>query len=501
MLYPFSEYYDRLSKAELVKYAYLADAPYLGDITAVCDNSSDAVKGCMFVCKGNNFKEEYLFDAINKGASCYVAEKEYAGADVPAVIVTDARSALAEAAALYYDEPWRKIPVIGVTGTKGKSTVVYYIKAILDEYFRRVGKKPCGLVSTIETYDGRTRYTSMNSTPESLKLTEIIDNAYRSGLSAVVCEVSSQALKYGRVRSVEFAASVMTNIGIDHISAIEHSDFEDYFSSKLAIFDRTKTAVINCDMEGEHLERVKESASRCKRIIYYGEGEGADMRAYDMKISGLKTRFMLSLYEQIFEIPSPGFFNVSNAAAAACVARLFGAEEEDIGNALKHVSVPGRMEMYVSADRDIIALVDYAHNELSFETVFDSVSKGYPDYRLISVFGCPGGKAELRRRALGRIAGRYCDTVYITSDDPDFEDPVDIASEIALGVEESGGRWRFIEDRSEATFAALADALPGTVVMLLGCGNETRQKIRGKAVPCLADAECVKLAFDGKNSP
>lgn len=494
MLHTFSEYYARLAERELVKYALTVGGDGI-EVTAVCDNSSKAFRGCLFVCKGNNFKEEYLADALSKGAACYIAEREYEGAGVPCIIVTDARAALAEAAALYYDSPWEKIPVIGVTGTKGKTTVVYYIKKVLDEYFARLGKKPCGLVSTIDIFDGRTTRPSLNSTPESLELTEIIDTAYRAGLSCVVCEVSSQALKYERVRCLKFKAAVMTNIGIDHISPIEHKDFEDYFSSKLKIFEKAEFAIVNADGEEENFRRMLEAASVCGKTYTYGRNPDASVRLYNVRKTGLCTRFEMSPYSQVFELASPGFFNADNAACACCAAAVIGAEEEDMGNALKKVSVPGRMEVFENKERDIIAIVDYAHNALSFETVFSSVREEYPGYRIISLFGCPGGKAQMRRRPLGEIAGKYSDTVYITSDDPEFEDPRDIAAQIALGVEASGGNWRFIEDRAEASFAAFEDAGEHAVVLLLGCGNETRQKIKGKAVPCLADAECVKIAL------
>ena len=189
---------------------------------------------------------------------------------------------------------------------------------------------------------------------------------------------------------------------------------------------------------------------------------------------------------------------MENAAAAIAAALPFGElglEPELIKSDLESAKVPGRMELYSSDDGQILALVDYAHNALSFEELFASIKREYPDYTVVSVFGAPGGKAQIRRKSLGQIAGANCSHVYLTSDDPDFEEPSAIAADIAEGLAEHNCPYTFIEEREQAVVAAFAEAKPKTIILLLGCGNETRQKIKGAAVPVLSDAECVRLCL------
>lgn len=493
--YSFSDYAERLERAGLLK----SREGTAGVIEAVCCDSGKASEGSLFVCKGNKFKPEYLSAAADAGACAYISEEEYPSVQLPHIIVSDARAALAEVSDLYYNSPWQRLNLIAVTGTKGKSTTVYYIKTILDAYFASVGKRPCGLISTIETFDGREHKASGNSTPESLEFQRILYTCAEAGLTAAVCEVSSQALKYSRVRCVRFDTGVFTNIGLDHISPLEHPDFEDYFQSKLSLFAQSARGVIN--VGSELYERVKQAAKdNCDSVVTYGLDASCDVRAFDIRKSDGRTVFRLSAPRFIadFSLSMPGIFNVENAAAAIAAALPFGElglEPELIKSALESAKVPGRMELYSSDDGQILALVDYAHNALSFEELFASIKREYPDYTVVSVFGAPGGKAQIRRKSLGQIAGANCSHVYLTSDDPDFEEPSAIAADIAEGLAEHNCPYTFIEEREQAVVAAFAEAKPKTIILLLGCGNETRQKIKGAAVPVLSDAECVRLCL------
>ena len=190
----------------------------------------------LFICKGAHFKEEYLRDALSRGAIAYVAERQH-DTDAPCILVSDIRYSLVVLGQLFYDHVTDKLTSVGITGTKGKSTTAYYVRYILNDWLRAENKPECAILSSIDNYDGKGTEESHITTPEVLELYQHFENAYESGISHLVMEASSQALKYGRVRGITFDVGAFLNIGSDHISPIEHPDFEDYFASKLKIFD------------------------------------------------------------------------------------------------------------------------------------------------------------------------------------------------------------------------------------------------------------------------
>lgn len=263
-LYTFEEYAKRLSDAGLL---IKKQGEFNGKIEFLCCDSKKAKNNTMFVCKGNHFKAEYLDKAVAAGAVCYVAEKEYTD-NIPFIIVSDVRAALAELSDMYYNSPWKELDITAVTGTKGKTTVIHYVKTLLDTHFAKTGQKPCGLVSTVEMFDGVNAEESVNSTPESIDLQKHFLACVDNGLKSVACEVSSQALKYHRVRCTRFKTGVFVNIGVDHISPVEHPDFEDYFASKLKLFSQCENAVINRGTD--YYDRVLKEASMCKKITTFG---------------------------------------------------------------------------------------------------------------------------------------------------------------------------------------------------------------------------------------
>ncbi len=494
--YGFDEYIKRLSDARLL---VSHGGEVNGKIEYLCADSKKAKENSMFVCKGNHFKPEYLNDAISRGAVCYVSEKKYE-TDAPYIIVSDVRAALAELSDMFYESPWKRLELTAVTGTKGKTTVVHFIKALLDAHFERHGKKPCGLISTVETYDGATAEESVNSTPESIDLQRILYNCAENGLTDAVCEVSSQALKYHRVRCVKFDTAVFTNIGEDHISPVEHPDFEDYFNSKLKLFSQSRRAVINRGCE--HFERVLRAAEACADVVTYGGEPDCDVYYSDIRKENGKTCFHLKtpLFEGDFKLGMAGFFNVENAAAAVAATLPYNIDIDTVYGVLSNASVSGRMETYANEDSSVVAIVDYAHNAMSFETLFSYVMKEYPGYRIVSVFGSVGNKAEVRRYALGKIAGRYSDFVYITSEHPDYESPYAIAEQIAEGIREGKAKYTVIPDRELAVTTAVSEAEKNTVVLILGVGNETTQRINGVLYERRSDSECAKEALRRKVS-
>ena len=251
-------------------------------VTLVTYFSGGADQGTLFLCKGAAFKEAYLKDAVNRGAVAYVSEKKYeAGKEIPALIVNDARKAQFVLGEAFYDYPAKSLHVTALTGTKGKTTTAYYLQSMLDACLKKQGGNGCALLSSIEYYDGKTREASTLTTPESLELCRHMRNAVDAGLSHMVMEVSSQALKYERVGNTHFDTAIFLNISKDHISPTEHKDFDDYFQSKLKIFDRCTCACVNLD--SDHIEEILKAAAKCERVVTFGSKENAVIRVSDIK--------------------------------------------------------------------------------------------------------------------------------------------------------------------------------------------------------------------------
>ena len=309
-------------------------------------NSKEVQANTLFFCKGAHFKEQFLQDAINRGAVAYVSEKEY-GVDTPCVLVSDIRKSLYLTANFFYDNAWDKLNLIGITGTKGKSTTAYYIKYVLDEYLKENGGKESGIASSIDTYDGIIRQESSLTTPEPFELHKHFHNAVKSGTAFFTMEVSSQALKYGRTEGVQFKIGCYLNIGIDHISAIEHPDFEDYFNSKMKLFTQCDTAVINLD--SDRSEQVVEYSKNAKKVVTFSiKDKNADVYGYNIHKDGSDTVFTVRTksFEKEIRLSMPGLFNVENALCAISVAEILGIDYKYIYDGLARAKTSGRMEIY-----------------------------------------------------------------------------------------------------------------------------------------------------------
>ena len=238
-------------------------------IALVSCDSRTVVPGTLFVCKGAHFKGEFLDMAQSRGAAAYASERRWPDSSLPCILLADLRRAMALMADLCYDHPSGKLKVIGFTGTKGKSSATYYLKSVLDVYRSRQGKGETGVISSIDTYDGVERFESHLTTPEPLDLQRHLAHAAQAGLEYLTMEVSSQALKYGRVIGVELACAVFLNIGEDHISPVEHPDLEDYLNSKLLIFQQARSACVCLDCD--HVERVRAAAAACPRVVTFSQ--------------------------------------------------------------------------------------------------------------------------------------------------------------------------------------------------------------------------------------
>lgn len=495
---PLEEYWALLCRDGLLQAgAALPDGLGKTPVELVSCDSQNVVPGTLFIVKGAHFKAQYLTDALAGGAFCYLSDHIWPEAgSAPCLLVKDVRRAMALLSDLFYDHPSAKLKVVGITGTKGKSSTAYYLKYIFDEYARAQKRPETGVISSIDTYDGVERFESHLTTPEPLDLQRHFANAAGAGLEHLTMEVSSQALKYDRMDAVELSAAVFLNIGYDHISSIEHPDFDDYFTSKLKIFQHSGLAVVNLDTE--HAEKVlAASANAARRITFSEKDPAATVYGDQVHKSGHDILFRVKTprFSRQFRLTMPGLFNVQNALAAIAVCEGLNIPEGCIYTGLMKARVPGRMEVYQNANGRVTAIVDYAHNRLSFEKLFQSVKEEYPGARVVIVFGCPGKKAIDRRKDLSEIAAKYADLVVITEEDPGEEDVLDISREMAAHVENAGRDYSIQPDRGEAIRLAIMGSEAPTVVLITGKGAETRQK-RGTAyVPCTSDVEYAKAAL------
>jgi len=492
-IYRLKEYIELLRGNGLLKDIINCDDILNEEINLVSHDSKEAKENTLFIVKGANFKKEYLKDALESGTLAYVSETdEYF--DTPRIIVKDIRAALSCISKMYYNSPEDNLNIIGIGGTKGKSTTSCYIKSILDTYKQALNKKDTAIISSINTYDGVLNYESHITTPESLELQKHFSNAVNSGLEDLVMEVSSQALKYDRVKDVTFDIGIFMNISIDHISPIEHPDFEDYYNSKLKMFKNTKKAIVN--MDADYAENTLNVAKRDSEAVYtFGiNNKNTDIYAYDIRKDGFNTVFKVHTptYDEEFTLTMPGLFNVENALAAISTAYIMNVPVRFIKEGLRIARSEGRMELYHTDDMNVVALVDYAHNKLSFEKLFSSVKEEYPEYKIVSIFGCPGKKALLRRKDLGLIAGANSNHVYIVSEDPGEEPVLKISSEIAEYVKLGTHNYSIIESREEAIIDAFNKARKTgdkTILLITGKGRETRQKYGTTYIPCKSDVE------------
>ena len=469
-------------------------------INGVTDNSRNVLPGNLFVCKGKWFKTEYLADAVAKGAACYMSETLYdEGTGCPHIIVTDVRKAMIRLAIEFYDHPSEELSIAGFTGTKGKTTATHFMKSALEEWDRAECGKPCGLISTLEMFDGEKTVESINTTPEPIELNQWLRSMIDNGLRHCSLEVSSQALRYGRTAGVKLKVGTFLTLGRDHISPVEHKDLEDYYTAKLMIFDQSETGIVNLDTElsDRTLAYAKEKTERA--WTYSMNDESADFYAYDLGRDGdhtvfkVKSRHFSPETVQEFRISMPGIFNVSNATAviASCVA--LGEPVEYIKKGIADLKIEGHMEVFKTKDGNIVAVADYAHNKLSYEALFDAVQEEYPEHykNLRVVYGSVGDKAEERREELGTITGKRAKMSYITADYPGHEPFDKIASEIAHFVELQHGDYVIIEDRNEAIEKAFADSEGKTAILACGFGRLTGQKYGDEYIQRESDVDCI----------
>jgi len=424
---------------------------------------------------------DYIEEAINKGASAILLENVNKirninlPPDVTFIVAKDTRYALAIASCNFYKNPSRRFKLIGVTGTKGKTTTTYMIKTLLEAQGKKVG-----LIGTIENYIGEDSLgESDRTTPESLELQKMFAKMVEEKVEYVVMEVSSQALKLQRVVGCNFDVGVFTNFSKEHISQKEHSDMEEYFNSKMKLFSLCQMGFINIDdFRGA---RVKREA-KCQ-VKTYGIDNSCDLLAKDITITNIGVDFKAKLKDrnERIKVDIPGRFSVYNSLAAISVALYYGCSPEIIKTALENIKIPGRSEL-VPNKKELSIMIDYAHSPESLENILQAV-KTYTKGRVIVVFGCGGERDTSKRPIMGEIAGRIADYSIVTSDNPRTEDPESIIKDIEAGISKTKGKYEIIVDRKQAIEKAIKMANKKDIVILAGKGHEPYQEINKVKYP------------------
>ncbi len=451
-----------------------------GEVSALVYDTRKVTEGCLFVCiKGLVYdSHEHVAEIVAAGARCIVAERPVEVPEgVTLIEVEDTRYALAILSSAWFDWPARRMKVIGVTGTKGKTTTTFMIKGILEHAGYRVG-----LIGTIEAIIGDERIPADNTTPESYLIQEYFSRMVEAGCEICVMEVSSQGLMMHRTAGIPFEIGIFTNLVPDHIGPNEHASFEEYAACKGLLFRQCRYGIANID--DENFDLVLDGHTCDLETI--GFSEKADYRASDMELLGgegyLGVRYHISgKLDMDVEIDVPGRFSVYNSLVAIAVCEHFRVSKDDLKEALRVVKTKGRIEM-IPMPGNFTLMIDYAHNAMALESLLNTLREYHPK-RLVCVFGCGGSRSKLRRYEMGEVSGRLADLSIITSDNPRYEEPQAIIDDIKIGMAKTDGDFVEICDRKEAIRYAIGNALDGDVIVLAGKGHEDYQEIKGVKYP------------------
>ncbi len=452
----------------------------LTEISDVVNDSRKACPGCLFFCIAGAKSDGHRFapDVVSKGAAALLVERPLSlEGDVIQVLVPDTRHGMALVSSAFFGHPSRRLTMIGITGTKGKTTTTYLVRSILQKAGIDVG-----LIGTIEHTWHDVHVHANNTTPESLELQKILKDMADDGVQAVVMEVSSQALKLDRCAGIVYDIGVFTNLSPDHIGPDEHASFEEYLECKSRLFRQCRKAVMNGD--DPHLEEVLKGHT-CA-VETYGLGSGNDLRANDLQLVRKPGELGISFDTEgtvclHAEVPAPGRFSVYNALAAIAICRHFGVSEEKIKTALLSAHTKGRIELVKVSD-DFTLMIDYAHNAVALESLLTTLRE-YQPHRLVTLFGCGGNRSRSRRFEMGEVSGRLSDLTIITSDNPRFEEPMDIIADIETGIRKTDGKYVKIPDRKDAIRYVIENGEPGDIIVLAGKGHEDYQEIKGVKYP------------------
>lgn len=444
------------------------------DINKVEYDSRKVSKGDVFFCiegykvDGHSFAEK----ALEKGAAALVCQKELSLETEAAIIkVEDSRKALALVSSAICGEPSKKLIMIGITGTNGKTTSTYMMKAILEEAGNKVG-----LVGTIANYVGDEKIPSHRTTPESLELHQLFKQMADSGVTHCIMEVSSHSLYLSRVHGIEFSEAIFTNLTQDHLDF--HETFENYYNAKLMLFKNSRNSIINID--DEYGKRVLRDTQNNK--ITYGLEPGNEVTAENIEMHSRGVNFDLVYKgERIaINLNLPGRYNIYNALGSAAACLNEGASLEEVKRGLNRVFVPGRCEI-VAKDNNLgfEIILDYAHTPDGLENIL-STAREFTKGRLITVFGCGGDRDRTKRPIMGEIASTLSDVIVVTSDNPRTEDPDAIIKDILVGVKKEN--YQVIENRRDAIKRAMEIAKKDDIIVVAGKGHEDYQELKDKVI-------------------
>lgn len=446
------------------------------NITDLCYDSRKVTKDCAFIClEGTQVDgHDFIDTAIKKGASTIFIEKDIEVSQPVTVIkLSNTRKDLSLLSINYFDNPASKLTMIGITGTKGKTTTSWMIKNILEEEGKKVG-----VIGTMGVFIGNNHYETINTTPESYEIQKYLSEMVNQNIEYAIMEVSSQALKVGRVEGMTFDYGIFTNLTKDHIGEGEHENMEDYIYSKSLLFQKSKHGILNID--DKHYQDMTKN-NTCD-IHTFGKNKEADLIINNIKLLRKEHFIGLELHtkgliEDTFLVNTPGEFSAYNAISAILTTKLIGCKLESIKKALSKVAVKGRVEIIpVSSKYSVI--IDYAHNGISMTNILNTMREYHPK-RIVSLFGCGGNRSKTRRYDMGEISGRLSDFTIITEDNSRYEDINDIMNDIEIGLKKANGKYIKIEDRKEAIKYAIENAKEGDIILLLGKGHETYREKNG----------------------
>lgn len=461
------------------------------EITGICSDSRRVGQGSLFVAIPGFQSDghQYIRQAMEQGA-CAVVAQHAPDCPVPEgvtlILVDDARRALAQLAAEWYDHPERQLRLVGVTGTNGKTTTTWLIRHILEQR----GHK-CGLIGTNGSIvDGPLR-PAERTTPEAPELYGLLREMADAGCKYAAMEVSSHSLVLERVHGLHFAAAAFTNLTQDHLDF--HKDMEHYFQAKALLFQRCDTAVLNLDDDwGLRLaERVS-----CPRLTYSAKRLEADLIAKNIVLLPDQVQAVLVRDNDIarMRLNIPGMFSVYNGLTAIGCCLALGLTLEESAQALQSAQgICGRAEI-VPTGRDFTVMIDYSHTPDSMENILRTV-RGYARGRVVGLFGAGGDRDHAKRPIMGRIAGELCDLCVVTSDNPRSEEPEAIIRDILQGMSQKH-KYKVIPDRREAIAWCIKNARKDDIIVLMGKGQETYQEIRGVKYH-LDEREEVRRALEG----
>ena len=446
------------------------------DIKYITSDSRTVEKDYLFVAI-SGFELDghaYIETAIEKGASAILINEErydeFKDLDVVILTTESTRFIMGKLACNFYDDPSKEFKLVGITGTKGKTTTSFMVKKILEESGKKVG-----LVGTVACYIGQKKLMdSDRTTPEALDLQKMFRQMADEGCEYVIMEVSSQSLKLGRVDGCNFDIGLFTNLSEDHISPHEHSSMKDYFECKCKLFDMVKTGVVNYDdVKGQELVNLKPNCD----FLTYGIKSDCANKATNVNITNELTTFNVNIYgkDKKVEISIPGEFTVYNALGAISICEKLGTPTEYILSGLRKVRVPGRSEL-IDNDKGLTIMLDYAHSEESLRNILSAV-KSYTKGRIICLFGCGGDRDARKRPKMAKVSGELADFTIITSDNPRTEEPETICKEVEAGIIGITDQYVVIVDRIEAIEYAIKMAKKDDIVVLAGKGHENYQVI------------------------